>query len=271
MVRTVRSGRRAATTRAWTTQVAAFFLGLMAVGVAAPTPAAAAGPDFTLTVSPTTQTLQPGSFVKFAVGVGAIDGFAEPVSLSVASDGPGGELPPGITGDFSPTSLVPPGTSFLTIAASDDAAAGSFGVVVTGSGGGITHTATGHAEVDFGLVPECHGAAEGFVTDRDTGDPIEGADVFGVSTDAAGHYFVELPLGINNSPQELDLTASKNPDYWSATKRVVAIGMLHEDGTCEAQIARADFEIVRVNERVDSAGPGGPPCALAGIVARKPA
>jgi rhodanese-related sulfurtransferase len=31
-----------------------------------------------------------------------------------------------------------------------------------------------------------------------------------------------------------------------------------------------DFEILRVNERVDSAVPGGPPCALAGIVARKP-
>ena len=33
----------------------------------------------------------------------------------------------------------------------------------------------------------------------------------------------------------------------------------------------SDFEILRVNERVDSAVPGGPPCALAGIVAKKPA
>lgn len=33
----------------------------------------------------------------------------------------------------------------------------------------------------------------------------------------------------------------------------------------------SDFEILRVNERVDSAVPGGPLCALAGIVARKPA
>jgi SAM-dependent methyltransferase len=33
----------------------------------------------------------------------------------------------------------------------------------------------------------------------------------------------------------------------------------------------SDFEILRVHERVDSAVPGGPPCALAGIVARKPA
>ena len=32
----------------------------------------------------------------------------------------------------------------------------------------------------------------------------------------------------------------------------------------------ADFEILRQHERVDSAVPGGPPCALAGIVARKP-
>ena len=33
----------------------------------------------------------------------------------------------------------------------------------------------------------------------------------------------------------------------------------------------SDFEVLRVNERVDSAVPGGPMCALAGIVARKPA
>jgi rhodanese-related sulfurtransferase len=32
----------------------------------------------------------------------------------------------------------------------------------------------------------------------------------------------------------------------------------------------SDFEILRLNERVDSAVPGGPPCALAGIVAKKP-
>ena len=32
----------------------------------------------------------------------------------------------------------------------------------------------------------------------------------------------------------------------------------------------SDFEILRLSERVDSAVPGGPPCALAGIVARKP-
>jgi rhodanese-related sulfurtransferase len=33
----------------------------------------------------------------------------------------------------------------------------------------------------------------------------------------------------------------------------------------------SDFEVLSLNERVDSAVPGGPPCALAGIVARKPA
>jgi len=32
----------------------------------------------------------------------------------------------------------------------------------------------------------------------------------------------------------------------------------------------SEFEILRVHERVDAAVPGGPPCALAGIVARKP-
>ena len=39
----------------------------------------------------------------------------------------------------------------------------------------------------------------------------------------------------------------------------------------ELASAFADFEVLRVNERVDAAVPGGPPCALGGIVARKPA
>ena len=33
----------------------------------------------------------------------------------------------------------------------------------------------------------------------------------------------------------------------------------------------SEFEILRIHERVDAAGPGGPLCALAGIIARKPA
>jgi rhodanese-related sulfurtransferase len=39
----------------------------------------------------------------------------------------------------------------------------------------------------------------------------------------------------------------------------------------ELQQVFSEFDILRLNERVDSAVPGGPPCALAGIVARKPA
>ena len=70
---------------------------------------AEAAPDFQLTVAPSAQTLPPGGSVSFAVGIGSVDGFAKPVSLSV--DG----LPAGVTGTFDPNPVVAPGTSLLNL------------------------------------------------------------------------------------------------------------------------------------------------------------
>ena len=46
--------------------------------------AAASSPDFQLLVSPSSQQLQPGSSVSFAIQIGSIDGFSAPVDLSVS-------------------------------------------------------------------------------------------------------------------------------------------------------------------------------------------
>jgi Domain of unknown function (DUF5979) len=248
MARTVRSGA-SWRLRAWTAWSTTLCLVVLAAIAVTPKPAVAAGsPDFQITVSPVSQTLQPGSFVKFAVGIGTTDGFSDPVTLSVGSDGPGGALPSGVTADFSVNPVVPPGTSFLTLTASQDATRGTFPVNVTASGGGVTHTATGSATVDFGLVPACTGVAEGTVTDAETGQGIAGADVGEVVTDVSGHYRLEgIPLDQNNSPREFSLRASKEPGYWFADKNGIAVGILREDGSCEPQVTRLDFSLVPVH------------------------
>ena len=54
---------------------------------------------------------------------------------------------------------------------------GAFAVVVTGTSGAIQHVASGSVTVDFGLIPICYARVKGTVTDRETGLPIEGAQI----------------------------------------------------------------------------------------------
>jgi len=190
-------------------------------------PTAAASPDFQITVSPSSQQLQPGSSVSFAIGIGSIDGFSSQVSLSISS-----ELPSGVSAQFSPNPVSPSGTSFLTLTATADAATGTFPFEIKGEGGGITNYATGTAKVDFGLVPVCYGKVHGVVTDAETGGPIADATVNLVSiggvatTSADGSYSIDqVRLGENNSPVEGTVHAYKDPpfgshvgSYWWADK-----------------------------------------------------
>ncbi len=198
------------------------------------TPALAA-PDFQITINPASQSLSPGTSVSFVVGIGSIDGFSDPVDLSVSG------LPPTVTAFFSPNPVTPPGNSFLTLSASEDAEDGTFPLTITATGGGITHVADGQATVDFGLIPICYGAFEGTVTDRETGLPIAGVRVWGspeVLTDDAGHYRIEhLALGENNSPTEYFLRATKEPEYWWSDRQ----GILFCD-----QTTTVDFTMVRI-------------------------
>src|SRR5207253_1871416 len=167
--------------------------------------AAASSPDFQLLVSPSSQQLQPGSSVSFAIQIGSIDGFSAPVDLSVSG------LPSGVSAEFNPNPVTPPGTSFLKLTAAPDAPTGTFGLTINATGGGITHVATGTATVDFGLVPVCYGKVHGIVTDAETGLPIAGAIVSGLGTTTTGadgsYSFDQVGLGENNSPVEAGVGA----------------------------------------------------------------
>ena len=203
---------------------------------------AVASPDFQLTVSPSSQTLQPGSSVSFAIGVGSIGGFSAPVTLSVSG------LPSGVSDQFSPNPVTPPGTSFLTLTAAANAPTGTFAFTITATGGGISHDATGSAKVDFGLVPVCYGKLRGVVTDAETGQPIADATVGGATTTADGSYSIDqVPLGENNSPVQFNLRAFKDPptnaplhvgSYWWADGSPVAV--------CD-QTTEIDFALVPVH------------------------
>ncbi|MGC2835697.1 MAG: protease pro-enzyme activation domain-containing protein [Methylocella sp.] len=95
-------------------------------------------PTFTLSGSPTSVSVAPGSNGTSAISAAVSGGFDSSIALSATGQ------PSGVTVAFSPTSIAAPGSgsSTMTMAVASTTAAGTYPITVTGAGGGITQTAT---------------------------------------------------------------------------------------------------------------------------------
>ena len=179
------------------------------------------GPDFTLTVTPTTLALVPGSSASFAISLASFFDFNQPVTLSVEG------MPSGVTASFFPATVTPSGTSILALTASSEAATGNAQLTITGTSDNLTHTTSGAVALNFGLVPICYGAITGLVTDIETGEPVAGVgvsvDEVNAVTDPSGRYTITgVTLGTNNAPRSVGATATA-PNYWPSTASGTAI------------------------------------------------
>ncbi|MFI7129012.1 M4 family metallopeptidase [Nonomuraea sp. NPDC050153] len=92
--------------------------------------------DFSISLSPTSGTVQAGSAATSTVGTATTAGTAQTVNLSASG------LPTGATASFSPASVTSGSSSTLTISTAPTTPAGSYTVTVTGTGVTATHTAT---------------------------------------------------------------------------------------------------------------------------------
>ncbi len=97
---------------------------------------AGGGNDFSISVSPATQTLRRGSSVSYTVSTAVTSGSAQSVALSVAG------LPRGVTGAFAPSAVPAGGSSVLRLTASSTAGVTTSSFTVAGRGTAATHTAT---------------------------------------------------------------------------------------------------------------------------------
>ncbi len=100
----------------------------------------APAPDFSVSASPTTVSVNPGASVATNVTVGSLNGFSAATNLTATG------LPSGITAAFSSTPVTPIGgssaSSVLTFNASSAAAAGTYNATITGTSGSLTHSIT---------------------------------------------------------------------------------------------------------------------------------
>jgi len=90
-------------------------------------------PDFGLSSSPTSQTVNPGSTATYNVTISQLNGFSSPVALSLV-----GTLPTGAVATFTPSSATT--GSVLTITTLSTTLPGTSSLSISGTGGGITHT-----------------------------------------------------------------------------------------------------------------------------------
>src|SRR6185503_14897169 len=93
--------------------------------------------DFALAASPSSLSIAQGSSGSTTITSNLSGGFNSAVSLSASG------LPSGATASFNPASLAAPdsGSATLTISTTTNTPRGTYNVVITGSGGGKSHTA----------------------------------------------------------------------------------------------------------------------------------
>lgn len=93
---------------------------------------------FTISASPTSVSVVAGNTGTWTVTTAVSGGFSSAIALSASGQ------PSGVTVTFSPTSIAVPGsgTSTMTVAVASTVAAGTHTIVVTGTGGGLTHTSS---------------------------------------------------------------------------------------------------------------------------------
>ncbi|HEX6488684.1 MAG TPA: hypothetical protein VF137_07410 [Candidatus Dormibacteraeota bacterium] len=103
--------------------------------------------DFSMGVTPSSQTVTAGHSVTYTVSTTAI-GTAQTVSLSASG------LPSGVTASFQPQSVTAGSSSTLTLTAASNApASSSTTFTVTGTGTSNTHTATASVTVNAAPPP----------------------------------------------------------------------------------------------------------------------
>jgi len=90
--------------------------------------------DFSITVSPTSQTVNAGASTTYTINTAVTSGVAQTINLSASG------LPAGVTASFNPATVTAGGSSTLTLTVAATAAAGTTQFTITGTGTSATHS-----------------------------------------------------------------------------------------------------------------------------------
>jgi pimeloyl-ACP methyl ester carboxylesterase len=185
-------------------------------------------PDFTLAITPSSQSVGAGGGAAYSISGTALNGFNGPVALSVALS-PGG---PGVSLGAPSITISGSGSSSasLTLTTSTSTPQGSYAVTVTGTAGGLTHSAA----VAFNVGPP-PSPASGAVTlgghifcDPNTGGCDSGTVSIAVNNTTVTESYDGF--GANGVASIQDLAAAFARDFNFSGSPVSAQASLSADG-----------------------------------------
>lgn len=166
-----------------------------------------ATPDFSLSVSPSSQTtLQGGTTAGYTLTINGTNGFASSVGLSVSG------LPSDATASFVPNPATT--TSTMTIATASTTPVGSYPLTITGTSGSLTHTATATLVVDpagdftLGADPTSQSVVQGSSTS------------YGITVNATGGFNGSVSLSATGLPSGATALFAPNPTTNTSTLSV---------------------------------------------------
>ncbi|MBZ5634889.1 MAG: chitobiase/beta-hexosaminidase C-terminal domain-containing protein [Acidobacteriia bacterium] len=90
-------------------------------------------PDFSNTVTPSSQSVVPGGTANYTESIGALSGFTGTVTFAASG------LPSGTTATFTPSSVSGSGTSTLAVVTTGSTPFGSYPLIITATSGSLAH------------------------------------------------------------------------------------------------------------------------------------
>jgi len=171
--------------------------------------------DFSLTASPSSQTVKAGGTATFTVTANLVSGSPSAVTLSIAG------LPAGATFAFNPTQGEPTFLSTLTITTSAGTALGTNTLTITGSGGGSSKTTTVTLTIQSPVEPDFELST---VPTSQTVTPPQSASYI-ISLTAKGDFKSTVDLTVSGLPAGVEASfnpQSGTPDYASTLTLTVA-------------------------------------------------
>jgi len=162
-------------------------------------------PDFTLSASPSSQSVAPGASTNYSVTIAAIGGFSGQVTLSMSGQ------PSGVTPSFAPNPATT--TSTLSVTTSTSTATGTYTLTITGVSGSQTHTTTVSLVVatpDFALAvsPSSRSVGPGASTN------------YSVMISPIAGFAGQVTLAVSGLPSGANGTFNPNPATTSSTLSV---------------------------------------------------
>lgn len=150
--------------------------------------------DFTISLTPSSQTITAGDSTTYIIIVGSLNGFNQAVNFNVTG------LPADASFSISPSTVTGSGQANLNITTSSATPASTFGITVTGGSGTLVHSWGVQLAV---MLPTCGQVIQGQRT------------LVATATDNVGVTAVQITL--NNAPFGPALTTPPYNKVWDTT------------------------------------------------------